>query len=159
MVKQLDGLVDQVNREFHLKVRYMVGQTMSARRDSDGNRLPSMLLFGSVGDSFDPALIADHPHARAPREMSKDDLLACEIMVVDGQYVSVVDLIRHLAYVHGLVHPGEPKEAVDEQLLGWRRTLQLGGKPAGLREIRGVARVIHSGLVPLRDALLAKHQT
>jgi hypothetical protein len=152
----LDGLIHQVNREFRLQLRFRVGRTITLRRGPDGNLLPPVPRFVSAADGFDPAALAGQPRAPAPRDLSLDQLLASVIMAVEGEPVTVGDLIDHLAYVHGLVHPGQPKNPLNESLLGWRRTLQLGSHPAGLREIRSVARVVHAGLVPLRDALLAK---
>src|SRR2546427_12999421 len=54
----LDGLVDQVNREFRRKIHFMAGQSLKPKRAADGSIQPSQLFFSSVGDSFDPAILA-----------------------------------------------------------------------------------------------------
>ena len=71
--------------------------------------------------------------------------------------LSVGELIQHLAYVHGLTHDGDPKHSKDQALLGWRRILTIGHTPAGLREVRAVARVVRKGLAPLKNTVLVKY--
>lgn len=157
----LDGLVDKVNKEFRLKITFKVGRAMRVRREPDGSLGSSQLLFGSVADSFDPEIAALDTllpeDQRQPRTINRDQLFTEVLLVASGSYVTVKELIENLGYVHGLIHPGEPKTLKDAAILEWRRNLQLGGTGAGLREIRSVGRVVHRALIPLRDAVLAKY--
>jgi hypothetical protein len=158
----LDALLDQVNREFRQRIRFRVGGTLSPRIGPDGNPVESELLFASVGDSFDPDHLAGikvHESYKPPRvrEVGRDELLKLYVLCANGHYFTIKDLIDNLAYVQGLTHPGPAKTESDQALLGWRQTLQLGDVGAGLREMRSVGRVVHNGLVPLRDAVLQKY--
>ena len=157
----LDGLVDQVNRDCRLKITFTVGQSLGAKRGDSEDQPVSSLMFSSVGDSFDPEVLARAPKLppalRRTRVLSRDDLLQQFILVVDGEYVTVEDLIHNLAYVHGLTHPGKPQNQKDANILGWRRLARLGNTPAGLREIRSVGHVVHRALIPLRDSVLKKY--
>ena len=157
----MDGLIDQVNREFRRRIRYRVGAVMMPRRDEAGNIIPSKMLFGSVGDSFDPDYLEGvevHPSHKEPnpREVTRDELLRLHIIVAGGHYFTVQEVIESLGYTQGLIHPGHPKTQPDADLLGWRQVMQVGGVGAGLREIRSVGRVVHRALWPLRDDVLAK---
>jgi len=157
----IEGLIDQVNRELRHRIRYRVGAVMVPKRDEAGNVIPSKLLFGSVGDSFDPDYLEGVQVHRShteptPREVSKDELLRLHIIVAGGHYFTVHEVIENLGYTHGLIHPGQPKTPPDADFLGWRQSMRLGGVGAGLREIRSVGRVVHRALRPLLDDVLAK---
>jgi hypothetical protein len=158
----IDGLTDQANREFRQRIRYRIGAVMTPRRDDAGHIIPSKMLFGSVGDSFDPdCLEGVQVHgsysAPAPRDVTRDELLKQHVIVAGGHYFTVQEVIESLGYVQGLIHPGNPETQADADFLGWRQVMQLGGVGAGLREIRSIGRVVHRALVPLRDAVLAKY--
>jgi hypothetical protein len=159
----LEGLVDQVNREFRCKIQYVAGGVLEPARSPSGDIVASELAFGSVGDSFDPHhLYGVKVHASytppTPRTVSKDGLLKLHVMVAGGHYFTVHELIQNLGYVQGLIHPGAPATEKETQLLAWRQLLQLQGVGAGLSEIRSVARVVHRALTPLRDEVLAKYR-
>lgn len=156
----MGGLIDQVNREFKLKIRFEIGHTVQ-----DGRNLPPELresmVFSTVADGFDPAIFdsTDAPPFFAQRrEVSRDELLKAPLIFLAGYTFTVHDLIENLGYVFGLIHSGVPKTPEQVALLEWRRTTQVGGNPVGLLEIRAVARVVHRALLPLREALLEKYQ-
>ncbi len=50
----LEGLIDHVNSEFRLRIRFRVGGVLEPRRDAEGKVLRSQLLIGSTAESFDP---------------------------------------------------------------------------------------------------------
>lgn len=158
----IDGLVDQVNREFRRRIRYRVGSFMMPRKDGTGQIIPSKMLFGSIGDSFDPDYLDGvpvHPSHKEPTpcEVTKGELLRLHIIAAGGHYFTVQEVVESIGYVQGLIHPGNPKTQADADLLGWRQVMQLGAVGAGLRELRSVGRVVHRALLPLRNDVLAKY--
>ena len=153
-----DSLVDQVNREFRLKLRFTVGQAFEPSRVESGNIDLSDVMVASVGDSFDPdVLVQDKTASTKPRHVTRNELLKAVVLIAEGRYITVADLIEHLAYVHGLTHAGKPKDETDEILLTLRRLVQIGGTALGMREIRSVGRVVHRGLEPLQSAVIEKY--
>lgn len=48
-------------------------------------------------------------------------------MVAHGITITVADLIRHLAYVHGLTHASEPTDDTDQESPGVKATDSSGG--------------------------------
>ena len=103
-------------------------------------------MFQTVADSFDPESV---PQLTNARDVDRKTFLGLTILVVEGCPVSVVELIKHIAYVHGLTHPGKPQTQMDEDLLAWRRILEFGGAAAGMKEIAAIGRVACRGLEPL----------
>lgn len=153
-----DSLVDQVNRQFRFKLRFMVGHVFDRSRVESASIDLSDVMVASVGDSFDPQILAlDQTASTKPREVTRDGLLKAIVLIAEGRYITVGDLIEHLAYVHGLTHPGSPKGETDEILLTLRRLVQIGGTALGMREIRSVGRVVHRALEPLRSAVIEKY--
>ena len=70
--------------------------------------------------------------------------------------MTIRDLIRHMAYIGGVIHADEPETAVDSALLVARNTMRLMGSPTGFPTLRGVANVVFRGLSPLWEVVLAK---
>jgi hypothetical protein len=74
-------------------------------------------------------------------------------MVLNGQSVTVRDLIDHLAHIEGAVHRSEPRVRRELVLSQAARQLFIGGLPARVRQIQALGRVVLRGLKPLRDAV------
>jgi hypothetical protein len=111
-------------------------------------------VYWSLEDGLDPDL--DHPPGlMAPIDATRDQLLARRVMMVDGAEVTVRDLIGQLAHIEGAVHRSEPRERREVVLKEAARQVFVGGLPAGIRQIRAVARVVLRGLEPLREAVRA----
>jgi hypothetical protein len=79
-------------------------------------------------------------------------------MMINGQQVTVRDLIDQLAHIEGAVHAGNPREPREALLKEVARQLYVGGLPAGVRQIQSIARVVAHGLAPLRDAVLRSQE-
>jgi hypothetical protein len=74
-------------------------------------------------------------------------------MMVNGEAVTVRDLIDQLANIEGAVHQTAPRERREVFLREAARNLFIGGLPAGIRQMQAIARVVLRGLAPLRDAV------
>ena len=95
----LDGnrLVDQVNRVHRLKVLYRINSPTRYEETVLGLR-PT---YWSLEDGIDPDL-GQPPGLQAPTEATRDQLLARRVMVIEGQEVSVRDLVVLSRLVGGL---------------------------------------------------------
>jgi hypothetical protein len=74
-------------------------------------------------------------------------------MVLHGQQITVRDLIDQLAHIEGAVHSAAPSERREVLLREASRLLFIDGLPAGVRQIRSIARVVVRGLDPLRQTV------
>lgn len=153
----LDSLTDRVNREFRRKIRFRIGAVIGPETDNQGRIPATAIQYATVADAFDPEAAPGLEMLTRPRDVTKYELLSSVIMVTAGLHVSVKDLIKHLAHIHGLMHSDDPRSAADEALMHFRRKLRVGGTPAGLREIRAVGRVVSRALTPLRTDVLTKY--
>lgn len=158
----LDQLVDQVNQEFRRKIVFEVGSSHIVPDNPTGQE--PVLFLSSVSDSFDPYHLEREKVPQSatsawpkPRPVSRKEFLALCPLVVNGRYITVHQLIEHLAYVHGRLHPGTPKSPEDAQLLEVRRLIQVGDLPVGARAMRSIGRVVFRALVPLRDDVMRKY--
>jgi hypothetical protein len=141
-------LVDQVNADHRLKLRFRINGPTAYEEMVLGDSP----VYWSLEDGIDPFL--DHPPGlMAPVDATRDQLLARRVMVVDGEEVTVRDLIDQLAHIEGAVHRSEPDERREVILKEAARQVFVGGLPAGIRQIRAIARVVLDGLEPLREAV------
>jgi hypothetical protein len=112
-------------------------------------------VYWSLEDAIDPDTDTDRPPGMmAPQNATRDQFLARRVMVVNGHQVTVRDLIDQLAHIEGAVHGGQPRQPREELLKQVAREVYIGGLPAGVRQIQGIARIVVGGLTPLRDAVL-----
>jgi hypothetical protein len=141
-------LVDQVNVSHHLKLRFQINGPTAYEEMV----LTAGPIYWSLEDAIDPGI--DHPLGlRAPQDVTRDQLLARRVMMVNGQEVSVRDLIDQLAHIEGAVHAAKPREPREAVLKEAARNLYIGGLPAGVRQIQAIVRVVLRGLAPLREAV------
>lgn len=142
-------LVDQVNRTHRIRLRFSI---------NGPTRYEEMVLgmkpmYWSLEDAIDPHL--NHPPGlTAPQLATRNQLLARRVMVLQGEQVTVRDLIDQLAHIEGAVHSAAPREPREVLLTQAARQLFVGGMPAGVRQIQSIARVVLRGLEPLRNAVL-----
>jgi hypothetical protein len=78
-------------------------------------------------------------------------------MVVNGQDVTVKDVIRYVAHVEGAVHAGVPQGDVEKALAEVSSDLEVAGYSATVAAVRGIGEVVLSGLQSLRS-LLSDHR-
>jgi hypothetical protein len=142
-------LVDQVNANYGLKLRFL----MNGPTPYEELVLADGPTYWSLEDAIDPT-IDQPPGLMAPQEATRDQLLSRRVMIVNGEKVSVRDLIDQLAHIEGAVHSAQPREPREAMLKQVARELYIGGLPAGVRQIQSIARVVAGGLAPLRKAVL-----
>jgi len=146
----LDGqpLIDAVNRSRRLRIRFRV---------YDGSPYQDLLLslhpdFYSLQDAFDPedVLVANPRIA----EVDRDGLLGHRIVLMDGVWFSVADIITYVAHVEGAVHRGQPRD--DKQRALAASTIRIGGYDSPVvRSLLAMARVVVRGLEPLEARIRA----
>ena len=143
-------LLDVVNREHRLKVRFVVAND-DAYRDmvlGDG------AMFWSAQDGLDPE--TSLPGMHGTLELNRDQFLARPVMASRGRLISVRDVITHGANVAGAVHlTSQPKDESHQEISGWAEALGIGGYPAGTRELQAIGRVVLKALAPVRAAAQA----
>jgi hypothetical protein len=112
-------------------------------------------IFWSLEDGIDPDL-GQPPGLVNPVEATRDQLLARQVMQLQGTPVTVRDLIDQLAHIEGAVHNQQPRERREELLKAVAQQIYIRGLPAGVSQIRSIGRVVIRGLRPLRDAVEAE---
>lgn len=142
-------LVDQVNRERKLKIRYPING-FSAVLDTLGIPRP---VFWAIQDGLDPE--TSPPPLTQQIEVKRDQLLARLVMIIGEHEITVRDLIDHVSHVAGAVHAGQPQHQREQALRAASRSIQIGGYPPDTRALQAVGRVVLKGLRPLSDQIRA----
>lgn len=140
-----DPLINQVNKNPKLKIKFTINDK-SLPINTNG------LTTYAIQDGFDPETSA--PHLSKPILVSKDDMLKRPVMLIDGELITVLDLIKFLSHVQGAVHSRDPREEKEKILKNAEETLTIGGMQSGLRSIKAIGRVVIKGLDPLTKELL-----
>jgi hypothetical protein len=109
----------------------------------------------AVQDAFDPKDIAV-ANARIA-EVDVAGLLKRRILLIDGMWFSVADIVRYVAHVEGAVHRGQPK-GEKEQLLAATK-IHIGSVTGVVRTLLAVGRVVARGLEPLEDRIRARRKS
>jgi hypothetical protein len=86
--------------------------------------------------------------------VKKTELFRLGVMIVDEHLFTALELMKHLAFVGGLLHAGGPKHPKDKAYQAYRSMLPIGGNVPGLLTLRAIGRVVHAGLMPLQDAVI-----
>ena len=146
----LDGqpLVDAANRTRRLPLRFRV---------YDGSPYQDLVLSMSpmsysLEDAFDPdtVLVANARFA----EVNRNGLLARGLVMLDGVWFSVADVVKYVAHVEGAVHRGEPTD--DKQRALAASGIRIGGYDSPVvHSLLAVARVVARGLEPLEARIRA----
>lgn len=137
-------LMHQVNQSRKLKISFIINDRQPPAGDKS-------LVFWSIEDGFDPDTSV--PHLTKLVEVNKDQLLKRQIMIINGQIIMVLDLIKFLSHVQGGIHAGEPTNSKETTLKEVQKYLGIGGLPAGIRSILSISRVVLKGLKPLKIAI------
>jgi hypothetical protein len=140
-------LVDQVNRNHHVKIVFETTVLHSDR--SDGFPAPS---FWTVQDGLDPDTC--HP-GRERYVASREQFFKTVVTIVDNHQYSVREIILFEANVMGAVHAGSPKTDKEHVLKQIDSNISIGGHASSLRQLQAIARVILKSLDPLRSSINA----
>jgi hypothetical protein len=154
-------LVSQVNRGHSVRIRFRVNEYL----------IPAIrpgFHVWSIEDGFAPEPGKPSPPVviapgappypiLGPVEVPIKQLLQKRVFIWEGRYVTVKDVIRHVAHFRGAVHADQPKKEQDLALqrLGerfWSRTM-----PGDLNLLRKIGLVVLDGLDPLRIRLLEEN--
>jgi hypothetical protein len=138
-------LIDQVNRERRLKVRFEVGESGLPPG------LPEPVVY-SVQDGIDPDTA---PPFVTRRTVTRDQLLGYVLAKVAGRSYSLREIVLFEAHVMGGVHAGTPKDDKERALNEIFNHVAVGGHRASLRQLQAIGRVVLKGLEPLRQAIEA----
>ena len=136
-------LVDQVNRPLRLKFSFEIADNEAYQRVIFADR-PS---FYSVQDALDPT----DPIFGRTRILTRDQFTGTLVMVVDGNPITIKDLINHLANVEGGVHKGTPKTDVQRAIAVAIPFLTVGNIPGTHRLVSTIAKIVLAALEPLRS--------
>jgi len=109
-----------------------------------------MPVYWALADGFDPDTALTVGHAS---EVTKDQLLACNVIYINSVLYTVKDVIRQLAHVEGGVHAGTPEDERERQLTEWSRFARIGGRETTIYTILAIGRVVMKGLQPLKARL------
>jgi hypothetical protein len=144
----LDGepLVHRVNRERRLRIRF--------RANCGGppaHVIEDHPTYWSIHDGFDPE--TGHSRSRAPSELRLEEMLRCVVMLVDGENMSVHDLIDFCAHIEGAVHVGKPKTPKEKAQALVAEEIRVGGMPPSTQSLLAIGRVVVHGLTALRDEI------
>lgn len=143
-------LVDVINRGVKVKILFRI---------SDGWDTPYTKLvleddpvFFAVLDGLSPnaALLKGAPI----KELSRDEFLSHRVVLTNGRYITVRDIIDHCANVMGGVHLGAPKQGSQKSLSNLQN-ITVGGAPLSIRQLLPILRVVHDALQPLYAAVNA----
>jgi hypothetical protein len=107
------------------------------------------LKYWSIEDGIDPNTAL--PHMINKVKMNKSRLLSQVVMLVNGQPITVKNLIKFMRNKAGGVHRSNAKKDVDIILNQLYKELFIGGLPAGLRLLKAISRVVITGLTELES--------
>jgi hypothetical protein len=132
----------------------LISEVISQRGELNftfSNKKPTIingLVFWSIEDGFDP----DTAHAPVIVTTNKDTMYKSGVMIINGQEITVGDLIKYIRNVQGGVHIGSAKNEKQEVLQ--KLELFIGGLAVGLKLLSAISRVVVKGLSPLKKNLV-----
>jgi hypothetical protein len=142
LVLDAHPLVDEVNQQYRLKVRYRINDTRPPA-------VPGQLVAWNALDGLDPETAG----GSEPKVVSIDGLLRQSVMISDGHVYTVRDLIAHQANSAGAVHVGPGRDAAARALRQNEVSREEAEWPMQVWNLRSIARVVLAGLSELRDAV------
>jgi hypothetical protein len=145
----LDGapLVDQVNTSRRLKILFRA----NCETQVPPIYLEDQAIFWSQQDGFDPETA--RPRPEPPKEMGKDAMLRCVVLMTEGHTATVHEVVDYAAHIEGAVHPGSSRTPKDDALRRLADQMRVGGMAPGTRELLAIGRVILRGLEALRQGI------
>jgi hypothetical protein len=141
-------LVDQVNRQYQLKLVFEISESSPSILGVPG---PTVW---SVQDGLDP----ETSRPGKPRKVvNRDQLLATVLAVVNGKSYTLREIVLFETNIMGGVHAGSPREEKERILNALNSAFAIGGHRASLRQLQAIGRVVLKGLGPLRAAVTSRH--
>lgn len=138
-------LVDLVNRNYRIKYSFHV--TAPDKRPGKG------IIFSCILDGIYPDTRAE---IAASEHISRDKLLAYEVICIKGKPYTVRDIILHESNVMGAVHASKPKKEEDIHIYTLNIFFPIiGGHRVSLSQLKGIGKVVLKGLDPIRQAINA----
>jgi hypothetical protein len=132
----LDKFLHMVNRNYKLPIKF---NTIDFH-----NKPPTDIAISAHWQNLDPSYF---PGAKTI-QCSLDQFLGAPCLVFQGNEATVKDLIKACANAKGGVHLG--KARISEQIvLDWDEAITLIGQEPSLMAIRGICRVVLTGLKDL----------
>lgn len=135
------SLVDEVNRDRRIKIRYRISNTQPPN-------LPGLVAWNAL-DGLDPETAS----TSTPKLVSVDGLLRQPVMISDGRLYTVKDLISHQANAAGAVHLGPPRGAKSAALRGNELSREPAEWPMQILNLPSIAHVVLRGLEELRETI------
>jgi len=136
-------LIHQVNQNQRLKITFTINDRQPP--------IDKSLTYWWIQDGLDPNTSV--PHLTKPLIVSIDKLLKRQIMILKGEIITVLDLIKFLSNIQGGVHLGLPKNSKEATLKEVEGCFGIGGLQPGIRSILSISRVVVEGLRPLKTAV------
>jgi len=147
------SLADQVNREIRCKLVFRIGAPIQPRLLKDHQTGPLRLV--ESGLMFQAVERAFHPSAGAAySEVTRSALYSTPVLQVGEHVFTVLELMKHMAFVGGTIHALDPHEDRDRALHEFRTLVKVGGVGPGLRTLQAIGAVVVDALAPLRNDLL-----
>lgn len=143
-------LVDVINRERRLKIRYLANVRPPAWKLVGGE--PPVAY--AIEDGFDP----ETAFRAEPARLSRDQLLSQIVALYRGQEITVRDLLVYAAHTAGGVHFDPPRTDQERAAQALGEQMRVGGHPAGIRTLLAVGRVVVRALEPLRQRVTADYE-
>ena len=135
-------LIHKANSEHRIKLRFQVGHFR--------NRPDRYVVAQTLEDGLDP----DTRLPGSPTtEENLDGFLNHPVLYLRGESRSVRDVILFAANVAGGIHHSDSPREKQKQIAEFARQFGIGGLPAGLRQLKSIARVTLKGLRPLLEAI------
>jgi hypothetical protein len=146
----VDGgrLVDQVNHDHHLKLRYRISDVSPIEKI----QLEDGPVMWSIGDALDPRSRL----AYKPYDATLAQFMKRQIMYFQGHPITVGNVIDQLANVEGAVHRGEPDTARRKAIQVLGKFYNHDGLPGVVRQVKLIGRITVEGLNPLRERVAAE---
>jgi hypothetical protein len=135
-------LVDQVNREYGLKISFEVTESLGLPPG-----LPTPTFF-TVQDGIDPDTA---PPFKKRTQVTRDQFFKTVLTIVDDRQYTLREIVLFEANVMGGVHAGSAKEDKEQALQQINNTISVGGYRSSLRQLKGIGRVILKALAPLKS--------
>lgn len=145
----LDGqksLVERVNKSHRLKIKYRVVKTSPP--DIPG--LPPLKAWCAV-DSIVPYMA---PPGSQPVSMNWEKFQKQIVAIIDGHRYSVHDIVDYVAHIAGGVHLGSPNTDRARILASLDRQIPSTNLNIIVMTLRGIGRIILTGLSDLKDRVL-----
>jgi hypothetical protein len=128
-------LVDQVNRDRQLKIRFRT-MLWASRTNPD---VPEPELPGAGPPGF----------FGGSKTVTLDEFLGRSAAWMDPHEISVKDVILYVANVKGSVHAGRPRTPKQQVLVDWSSAIQFFGSDPTVMTLIGIGQTVVAGLAPL----------